>query len=587
MRLLERRGDGRFQFTEYQIHLAPPFAVLSHTWGREEISHTDIVTGSGYDKAGYKKINFCAEQAVKDGLRHFWIDTCCLDKSSSAELQEAIGSMFQWYQSAKRCYVYLSDVSTRDFPGSSSLPQQKWMDDFPRSRWFTRGWTLLELLAPKDITFFSKEGDQLGSKISLMDQIQHTTRIPMPALQGVPLAQFSLDERYSWLEGRDTTRPEDKAYCMIGVFGVVMQIMYGEGRASSFRRLDDLVRNPATIPQMPISSNFDEEGAGTVLRDVPLTSTSRRDIEEVSNADSDTVTNISSIFSESKMSTSSATASLSPIQTSGVVQISRALLSNKDMSTLCTIVVQKTKPRKARTQLRGFLKDYGRQLLDESLNRSLETQAATFVQQLAGRIADEMIWSLTWSEAQRRPNETESTKKDLETWLSLLQSQNEDLREEQEASGPAISTDELFMEDDLEDEPDRTLEFPNTEKIKEFLLTSNAYQSLLMAVRNWLRVEGIHPLHVELSQSEPRLTHTTARRGNPGRSSGSDLVSGLCDFWGIFFFLYDLVELFVPRVKPGFQRVQWRCVSICVSSGLHNLLTIEVVQYTPMGRFRC
>ena len=169
MRLLELKAHVEFSLTEFIGDNTPPYAILSHTWGAdgEEVIFKDLMEGTGKNKAGYQKIRFCGEQAATDGLRYFWVDSCCIDKSSSAELQEAINSMFRWYHDAARCYVYLSDVSIGDYNQNNQLSQFLWESDFRASRWFTRGWTLQELLAPTSVEFFSKEGNRLGDKQSL------------------------------------------------------------------------------------------------------------------------------------------------------------------------------------------------------------------------------------------------------------------------------------------------------------------------------------------------------------------------------------------------------------------------------------
>jgi hypothetical protein len=115
MRLLRLDSSGELSFTEDLVNNIPSYAVLSHTWGpdSEEATYKDIVTGSGKSKVGYQKIRFCGEQAIRDGIQHFWVDTCCIDKSSSAELRKTIILMFRWYQNAAKCYVYLSDVTVR------------------------------------------------------------------------------------------------------------------------------------------------------------------------------------------------------------------------------------------------------------------------------------------------------------------------------------------------------------------------------------------------------------------------------------------------------------------------------------------
>jgi hypothetical protein len=239
MRLLERRSDGEFSLAEFQEDNIPAYAILSHTWGAngDEVTLGDLMDHTGKNKAGYAKIRFCGEQAANDGLDYFWIDTCCIDKSSSAELTEAINSMFRWYRSAVKCYVYLSDVSTPGHGENDDFPRSTWQLAFRKSRWFTRGWTLQELLAPAIVEFFSSEGGRLGDRKSMEQQIHEITRIPIQALQGIPLSYFSVDERMSWAAHRLTKRPEDKAYSLLGIFDTQMPSIYGEGRDHAFNRL--------------------------------------------------------------------------------------------------------------------------------------------------------------------------------------------------------------------------------------------------------------------------------------------------------------------------------------------------------------
>ncbi|KAF2732393.1 HET-domain-containing protein, partial [Polyplosphaeria fusca] len=222
MRLLRVGDSCELSLVEYTGRDTPQYAILSHTWGADgdEITFRDIVEGGGKSKPGYRKLSFCAKQAANDSLQLFWVDTCCIDKSSSAELQEAINSMYQWYQKADRCYVYLSDVSTDGLAGSNSSTQQAWKQAFQGSRWFTRGWTLQELLAPMSVEFYSNEGERLGSKASLLQEIHATTGISLQALQGIPMHCFSVETRLSWAERRKTKREEDKAYALLGIFKV-------------------------------------------------------------------------------------------------------------------------------------------------------------------------------------------------------------------------------------------------------------------------------------------------------------------------------------------------------------------------------
>jgi hypothetical protein len=241
MRLLKYDGDGQLTIVHFENNATPPYAILSHTWGAdtEEVTFTDLIDGNGTDKLGYKKIRFCGKQAQRDSLQYFWIDTCCINKADKAELSLAIRSMFSWYQSAAKCYVYLPDVSTREQTSSSIQSEYAWEPSFRTSQWFTRGWTLQELLAPSIVEFFSREGERLGDKKSLKLLIHQVTSISLTALDGVPLSQFSVNERLRWKEGRVTEREEDGAYSLQGILDVELAPVYGEGAIGAFGRLRD------------------------------------------------------------------------------------------------------------------------------------------------------------------------------------------------------------------------------------------------------------------------------------------------------------------------------------------------------------
>jgi Heterokaryon incompatibility protein (HET) len=238
MRLLKfNDGGGGFSLQLFQKDKIPPYAILSHTWGKgedDEVTFKDIIDGNGENKSGFQKLQFCGKQAKADDLHYFWVDTCCIDKSNSTELQTAINSMFKWYQNAARCYVYLSDISVRTQDGQ---PYVEWESTFRNSRWFTRGWTLQELLAPKIAEFYSRDHVRLGDKKSLEQQIHKTTGIAIEALQGRYLGDFSVDERLKWGETRQTAEEEDIAYCLLGIFDVSMPLVYGEGYEKAMKRL--------------------------------------------------------------------------------------------------------------------------------------------------------------------------------------------------------------------------------------------------------------------------------------------------------------------------------------------------------------
>ncbi|KAH8764627.1 heterokaryon incompatibility protein-domain-containing protein [Hyaloscypha finlandica] len=245
MRLLQVDENGEFSLTKDYVNDIPPYAILSHTWGddEEEVTFKDLKKGSGKKKSGYKKIQFCGAQASRDGLQYFWVDTCCINKSNSTELSEAIISMFRWYKDAARCYVYLSDVLVVDLdPIDESL--QLWKQAFRNSRWFTRGWTLQELIAPPSVEFFCSHGRRLGNKKELEQQLVEITGIPASALRGTHLSEFPVNERMSWAKTRTTHRAEDKVYSLSGIFGIYMPPLYGEGWESADIRMRKLIGEP-------------------------------------------------------------------------------------------------------------------------------------------------------------------------------------------------------------------------------------------------------------------------------------------------------------------------------------------------------
>ncbi|KXJ90423.1 vegetative incompatibility protein HET-E-1 [Microdochium bolleyi] len=238
MRLLRREPDGSLSFTPDLLDDIPPYAILSHTWGADdqEVTFRDIQDGTGLAKDGYKKLTFCARQAAEDNLEHFWVDTCCIDKANHTELSEAINSMFRWYKDAVHCYVYLTDVSkTTDQDDCRS--RSSWKTALRQSRYFTRGWTLQELIAPRSVRLFSAQGESLGDKTSLQTLLHEITGVPNTALEGNPLSSFSISDRFSWLGSRRTKRPEDRAYCMFGIFDVHLPLIYGEGEDKALARL--------------------------------------------------------------------------------------------------------------------------------------------------------------------------------------------------------------------------------------------------------------------------------------------------------------------------------------------------------------
>ncbi|KFA56167.1 hypothetical protein S40293_00112 [Stachybotrys chartarum IBT 40293] len=220
----------------------PPYAILSHTWSDGELSHQDIISGdpAARHKRGWVKVDKTCRLASKYGLNYVWIDTCCINQASSAELQEAINSMFKWYEHADICIAYLEDADKDDPWAPEST--------FRKSRWFTRGWTLQELLVPAEIDFYGSGFEFIATKTDLRVLIAEVTGIACDYIGdylGFPaesayerLSKASVAERMSWMADRQTKRQEDVAYCLLGIFNVHMPMLYGEG-VKAFQRLQE------------------------------------------------------------------------------------------------------------------------------------------------------------------------------------------------------------------------------------------------------------------------------------------------------------------------------------------------------------
>ncbi|KAI0753630.1 heterokaryon incompatibility protein-domain-containing protein [Fomes fomentarius] len=215
------------------------YAILSHVWGKNEQTFQDIqalpskcAPGQTPRDIASKKIRKACELAERRFYKWIWIDTCCIDKSSSAELLEAINSMFRYYSLADRCFAYLEDVSSDK---TFSMPE----DEFKKSKWHTRGWTLQELIAPKLVTFVSNSWTCIGNKSHNAQLVEEATGVPVDVLlDPEQIKQFSIAQRMSWAARRVTTREEDEAYCLLGIFDINMPTLYGEGR-KAFRRLQE------------------------------------------------------------------------------------------------------------------------------------------------------------------------------------------------------------------------------------------------------------------------------------------------------------------------------------------------------------
>jgi ankyrin repeat protein len=228
MRLL----NTKFEFCDYDDK-TPPYAILSHTWSEkneEEVTYQELKDDKTKSLLKSPKLKLCKDWTEAAGLEYFWIDTCCIDKRNDAEINYAIRSMWRWYEKATVCFVYLPDLTKKRKVDSDS----DWRDSLKDCRWFTRGWTLQELVASKRVEFHARDG-HLGNREDLLPALKNITGINL----GNPMPDQVT--RLGWVAGRTTKRPEDKAYCMLGICDVSLDPRYGEGGESAWQRLQDAI----------------------------------------------------------------------------------------------------------------------------------------------------------------------------------------------------------------------------------------------------------------------------------------------------------------------------------------------------------
>lgn len=247
------------------------FAILSHTWAPagEEVNFQDMQNLEyASTKPGFEKIKRTCNIASRM-YKYVWIDTCCIDKTSSAELSEAINSMFRWYRWAEVCYVFLADLE----PLPNNLKERdrrtQLVQRLPSCKWFTRGWTLQELIAPRKLVFFDREWSFVGEKSDLEGALSDITRIDESVLRDSSnLHSIPVARRMSWAAGRRTTRVEDMAYCLLGVFDISMPLLYGEGSKAFLRLQQQIISENSDMSLFAWQSDDDRVFSG-IFADSP------------------------------------------------------------------------------------------------------------------------------------------------------------------------------------------------------------------------------------------------------------------------------------------------------------------------------
>jgi hypothetical protein len=203
----------------------PKYAIFSRIWEQEEVTFQAMKNETFSQLKGFSKLQGCCKRAARDGYSWVWIDTCCIDKTNSAELSEAINSMYRWYYESAACYAYFADIQD--------------IKDLAASKWFIRGWNLQELVAPRRMVLLDGRWREIGTKYLFAEQISEITGIPKNVLLGSSPLHCNVAQRMSWASTRQTTREEDMAYCLMGLFDVHMPPIYGEGSEKAFLRLQE------------------------------------------------------------------------------------------------------------------------------------------------------------------------------------------------------------------------------------------------------------------------------------------------------------------------------------------------------------
>ncbi|KAL4062633.1 heterokaryon incompatibility protein-domain-containing protein [Scleroderma yunnanense] len=273
-----RPVNRRTKVLEFCDDEATVYAILSHRWTNEEVDYDEMVELAKMEveeraeirgRHGYRKILASCEQAKRDGYKWLWVDTCCIDKRSSAELSEAINSMYRWYDHSSVCYAYLHDVVNSSTLGRRDTTRYPDTNGWPE--WFSRGWTLQEMIAPSHVQFFNRNWQRIGDKKTLARTLSRITGVPEHILKhGLSSNRPCIAQIMSWAADRTTTRVEDRAYSLLGLLEVNMPMLYGEGKKAFHRLQLEIMRvsNDQSIFAWG-TGHLGQERIGNILADDP------------------------------------------------------------------------------------------------------------------------------------------------------------------------------------------------------------------------------------------------------------------------------------------------------------------------------
>jgi hypothetical protein len=452
MRLLYFDNNYEIRITDF-IHQVPEYAILSHAWSdfTEEVTLRDMMEDKAVHKQGYQKILFCGARAAKDGLRYFWIDTCCINNMSSVEVLEAVDSMTRWYQNAAQCYVYPDNISTNTSPINMS---------FQRSKWLARAKIL------QAFTNLTLPWTELS-----MEALNYTLVTSVKALSKAPVSGFSIEERISWIKDHKLRREEDESYGL-RISDTHLPIIYGEEKEDTYRQLWMKMHK---FKNSALYTAWAAESEGSLHRtsglgQIRLLNLTQFGVPAISELDSDNESEFADIFSDGGMSSSTAlTAILNPVQTIGIREVSRALLSDHDWMTMHFELLNCIEPRGLGLHLLSLLYFHGENIFDNAFEIQA-TKSAPEERALSPRTRLEM--------------------KDLENWLSTCQTGGNMASREPDLVNLKESVEEIFDEDESDVELDEGLSFPNIDRVREFLLHSEAFQTHVEEMRTWLKMDG-------------------------------------------------------------------------------------------------
>lgn len=243
------------------------YAILSHRWGRDEVGFHDIADlPRARRMAGFHKIQMTCRKALEKGIPYAWVDTCCIDKTSSAALSEAINSMFRWYKLSSVCFAHLFDLKRESFvldeeDEDEGQREETLVEDLADCQWFHRGWTLQELIAPEVVEFYDRGWQFRGTKSLLRQRISEITAIDVDVLENSELlSTVAVGRRMSWASGRETTRVEDGAYCLLGIFDIHMTMIYGEGSNAFLRLQEEIAKQSNDLSLFAWTAHIDRNG---------------------------------------------------------------------------------------------------------------------------------------------------------------------------------------------------------------------------------------------------------------------------------------------------------------------------------------